>query len=528
MSTKKHDKQSKAVVEERPLLVENEIEAPPISKPKANPTGYHIVPTLTLLYLLILIVDFGGVLQVAPATNIYERILCQKFYEGTIPLDESLTPQNTQSNPCKIAPIQQELALLNGIQSLIGFLPTLFLTIPYGVLVNVYGRRLIICLALLGLCLQFTWIVIVVWFSEIFPIRLIWLSSAFCIIGGGPSVGLSVVYVMAVEAVSEESRAKVFFRLDAARLIAVVTGTACSSLMMQKSPWLPLFVALGALYIGSSVALFLPDTVADKKFPTLDSIVDDGDEDDFVPGAIDGLGPNIETPSGGPIFKQTVLQVFRKDLRVSIHAMSQNGVALVILVMALLSTLAGRSSSLVLIYVAKRFKWSFAKANLLSSLRAIINLIMILGFVPIATHYLDSRPKIVVSTRDTYLARASCFLCMVGTFGIALASTTPLLILGVVISASGFAFDALIRSLLTSVITPRDLPIFFTIMSLVAHFGDSTSGPLYSGLFSVGLELHSKFWLGLPFLAAAGLYVVLNVVLWVVSRRFVKSGKERE
>ncbi|KAM3065942.1 hypothetical protein ACMFMF_010567 [Clarireedia jacksonii] len=55
-------------------------------------------------------------------------------------------------------------------------------------------------------------------------------------------------------------RAQVFFGLDAARLVAVAAGTACSSMLMKHGPWPPMLLALLVTYIGSSLPLFIPNS----------------------------------------------------------------------------------------------------------------------------------------------------------------------------------------------------------------------------------------------------------------------------
>ncbi|KAB8295117.1 hypothetical protein EYC80_007051 [Monilinia laxa] len=294
---------------------------PENSRSSLNSVHNHTKPytkLVILLYFLVLIVDFGGLLQIALTTQIFETIIYQKFYTSPA-VDGS-------NNSCKVHEVQSELVLLKGIQSLLGILPNLLLTIPYGVLINVYGRRTVLCLAMLGLCLLFTWIVFISWFTNIFPLRLIWLSSAFHTIGGGSSVAFS--------------RAQVFFGLDAARLLAIAAGTATSSFLMRRGPWLPMFLAL----------------------------------------------------------------------------------------------MHGKSFSCHLL----RFDWSFARANLLTTVRASINLI---------------REEV---SHSFFLGFLRSLLLLIRSFS-----------LRIVISSVRFGVDALLRSLLTSVIPTHEIGTFYTAVTLL-------------------------------------------------------------
>jgi len=182
------------------------------------------------------------------------------------------------------------------------------------------------------------------------------------------------------------------------------------------------------------------------------------------------------------------------------------------LLMSFISILGSKSSSLLLIYTSKRFDWSFSQANLLTTLRAIVNLIAIMICLPLVGYFLVSQLHMSARQRDIYLARASSLVILAGLVGIGIAQTASLAITGVVLSALGSGIDALLRSFLTSVIAQDELSLFYTAMTLFQILGESASGPLYSSLFSLGLNMEGT-WLGLPFLVASGLFVVLATML---------------
>ncbi|KAF5872750.1 putative mfs multidrug protein [Botrytis fragariae] len=477
--------------ENEPLLPEN-------NRYPAKNTTKPYTKLVVLLYLLILIVDFGGLLQIAPMTQIFETVICRKFY-ARYPANQGIEEIN---HSCKVQEVQSELALLKGVQSFLSILPNLLLTIPYGVLVNIYGRQLSLCLAMLGLCLQLTWIILISWFSDVFSLRLIWLSSAFHIIGGGPSVALSIVYILVADKVPHSYRAQVFFGLDAARLLAVAVGTATSSVLMKRGPWIPMFFALLITYVGSSFALFIPtggpgsSLMSNSRHNSLE----DTNASDVVSTTI--FSSALETK----------YVLFKDDLYRFKKSLSINSLARKILAMSLVSTLTSSSSSIILIYASKRFDWSFAKANLLTTLRASVNLIVILLLIPLVGFWLIVRCKVSHRERETYLARGSALVILLGLSIVAIAPTPTLLITGVVVSSLGFGADALLRSILTSVIPSHEIGTFYTSMTLLQNLGESAGGLLYSTLFSVALNLQG-FWLGLPFIISAILSVLSLVMV---------------
>ncbi|KAM3070923.1 hypothetical protein ACMFMG_009834 [Clarireedia jacksonii] len=158
-----------------------------------------------------------------------------------------------------------------------------------------------------------------------------------------------------------------------------------------------------------------------------------------------------------------------------------------------------------------RCHYSSRIANLLIILRAIVNLVVILVLMPFANRCLLLWYRFPVRRRDTYLARASSLAILFGLAGIAIAPTAPILIFGVMVATLGFGVDALLRSLITSVISASEISIFYTAMTLLQNLGESAGGPLYAGLFSVALSF-KKQWLGLLFWVAAGLAALLTIM----------------
>jgi len=71
---------------------------------------------------------------------------------------------------------------------------------------NSVGRTKIFTLSLLGIELAGIWTVIVIWYHDIFPVRAVWISSLFQVVGGGNGIPMTMVYSMIVDVQSENSR----------------------------------------------------------------------------------------------------------------------------------------------------------------------------------------------------------------------------------------------------------------------------------------------------------------------------------
>lgn len=185
--------------------------------------------------IFILAVDVGGDLSLAPQTAIFEQIICRNLGLLSSGPEAPFTdnPPVSGSDPCKSEAVQAELALVLGYKDMFEVLPSIIMSLPYGVLSDHWGRKPVMYLGIVGLLLGEVWIRLVgksgrlnsplvskhkrdahhgyltcpiaLW-SNVLPLRLVWLSGLFRIIGGGAQVITSVVLVMIADVFSEEER----------------------------------------------------------------------------------------------------------------------------------------------------------------------------------------------------------------------------------------------------------------------------------------------------------------------------------
>lgn len=99
----------------------------------------------------------------------------------------------------------------------------LILSLPYGVMSDRWGRRPLLYLSLLGILLGEIWVRIVcklaielfgrcrlliilgLW-STVIPLRMVWLSAVFKIIGGGDQVLMAIAMVIVADVFNEDER----------------------------------------------------------------------------------------------------------------------------------------------------------------------------------------------------------------------------------------------------------------------------------------------------------------------------------
>ena len=181
---------------------------------------------MVTLFLIILSVELGAGMISGPLTSILESIACRQYY---LEIDPSKVGEDGRvvESMCKTKEVQMELAAVRGYmeffdgvlsmsnqrsilcqqqQLLTISCPGATLAIPYGLLADRYGRRPAIFLSIPGFTINAVICVGVLWFSEIFPLRFIWLSCLAWFFGGGPAVAFAIIWTMMADVTGESER----------------------------------------------------------------------------------------------------------------------------------------------------------------------------------------------------------------------------------------------------------------------------------------------------------------------------------
>ena len=137
----------------RPLLADQ----PSPNTTKDQPTTVYWRPTI-LCILLFLVMGIGSFISAAPQLRLFESIICQQYYRD---LDALPDGSGIPEQMCKAGPVQAALAELVGWQSFFDNIPGLLLALPYGILADRYGRRLVMTMSFVGQLGGFAWILMV-------------------------------------------------------------------------------------------------------------------------------------------------------------------------------------------------------------------------------------------------------------------------------------------------------------------------------------------------------------------------------
>ncbi|CAG8175343.1 unnamed protein product, partial [Penicillium salamii] len=99
--------------------------------------------------------------------------------------------------------------------------------------------------------------------STVIPLRMVWLSALFRIIGGGDQVLAAIALVIVADVFSEDERSTALFRLQSCIFVAEILATPLSAYMMTFGPMVPFTLSLGLIMLGTLPSLLLPETLED-------------------------------------------------------------------------------------------------------------------------------------------------------------------------------------------------------------------------------------------------------------------------
>ncbi|OAA55358.1 Major facilitator superfamily domain, general substrate transporter [Akanthomyces lecanii RCEF 1005] len=428
--------------EQRPLL------STPSSDRCAAPARGQQRAVLVAGSIMLFTLELGSGALNAPFMQLLEDAICRKRYGG-----------GSQYDGCDAMPIQSEIAHLVGWATTFKLIPTILLSVPFGLLADKLGRKLTLSLSLLGVMLTVVWQVVVVYFADTIDLRWIWACGVFAIIGGGNAVLTATIYAIVNDVSTPEDRLL--------------------------------------------VAMFMPETKPDTA--KLAAGNDATADDEVVPSS-----------SYGRLRRGS-----RESIALLRHQLFGDIFLSVALFTAIFTTM-GKTVLIVLMqYAAKRFHWKWEEANLLNGLILLVGIIMMTIILPMLDKFLRKRRGMTLLKKDIWLVRLSFLALFIGSLTIGASPTPGLLIIGLVIYGLGSANEPSMRGLIAQAAGDRAATVF-TTMTALELLGQAGASPAMAGLLSVGMGW-GGFWRALPFLVASLIFFLASMVYWLVSFRLPEA-----
>ena len=173
-------------------------------------------------------------------------------------------------------------------------------------------------------------------------------------------------------------------------------------------------------------------------------------------------------------------------------------------------------------YVSKRFSWTLRQAGFLLSLRAFVNIVLLIGVLPLVSRILTQWFNLASKAKDLFLAQISVIFLIIGSTLIAASPTISLSIAGLVVWTLGTGFVPLCRSIITTLVDQQHIGRLYAAIAFVQVVAQLAAGPTLAASFSLGLKLRGP-WVGLPYYLVAVMSLLAGVGLWTF--RLLKDRK---
>ncbi|KAF4998479.1 hypothetical protein FDECE_11775 [Fusarium decemcellulare] len=447
---------------------------------------------LPFLAASLFVIQLGLSLGDLPSIKLMQDIVCKHHYE--ISSDELLPEEK-----CRGEAVQQKLNTIA-----MGILVSLTISgalvaFPLGVLADRIGRLPILGLSILSMLLSQAYAMFICWQWNRIPFEAIWGLGVPLLLGGGRSIAEAMVFSIIADIVPDKKRATWFQWIVAAVLSGQLLGPVFSRELIKPSIWMPLWMSLGLVFVGGVViVVFAPETL-DRKSQVRNSLVIGSDIS--VP-SLDMY--SMELPKETPSAWATLRLIFTRPM-------------LWLFPGAVMSIpLATIQSDIAVRLMPIQFSWGLDHSILLISLRSLATLVTLCVLLPGITYcWTKLAAKSSPHRRDSILARASSLLFLTGSMFMMMVTDEALIILGLVISATGSGLPTLCRAMLVSATGEERAGTMFGMLAAWEVLGFLGCEIGMGALFGVGMTT----WIGMPFGLGMLVAVVITVTTWLVPTR---------
>jgi MFS family permease len=537
--------------EDAPFL--NTPGAPNVESKPAQPERIASASAITfrlkvILFAMVLAVEIGFSFLDGPMVRILESIACRQYYTNADPTKIGANG-HVPEDLCKVGEVQAELAAVKGYHMFFdGLLSTIgmhlrmimiltthigaLMAIPYGLLADRKGRKSTLAWGIPGFALNSLITVVVMWFSNIFPLRAVWLSSLAWLIGGGPVVAFAIIWTMMADVTTELERAELFFQFGIVSMASEFISGAFSSYLMTMNPWIPFLTGFGIVLGGLLFILLLPETMhaissrgPEPSNVELSELSEDAepkprfqnesqyhDESDLDTPAdrhdhLSWSYPSQQHPSLWAKCRAN----YRFYMKPYLFILNRKAVML-LLSSFLVYRLSRGSSWFLSQYISTRYHWTLAQANMLVSSRPTVSIPVFLWGLPwLKRRVLD--PRRTATEKDLWLARASILCLTLGTLGIGLSPSIATLVPAMIVQTSGSGFMFLARSIITTLVERDETARLYTVIEILQSVGNIVASLSITGVFQLGLRL-GGFWIGLAWMMTSTLFCMVGAAIW--------------
>ncbi|KAJ6780047.1 hypothetical protein PWT90_01219 [Aphanocladium album] len=420
--------------------------------------------------------------------EIMEDVICKNVYA-----DHQLNSLSPPDDRCKGNDVQKILSMVSALDVSAEMIVPILVQIPYGIIADKYGRRIVIFLALFGCMLKVLWTIVVLAFPTRLSIWAILWGNAAYIIGGGGTMAGAMCYTLFSDVTPAAERTMVFYQLNAALRIVNVVATPLAAFLLGVDPWLALWIGIGLLGLGTGCTLLLPETLdlrraADQRRSARDV------QPDSTPQAVTKVSAKSAIQRALASARSDFAHIWR-------YLLTSKFIMLLMACNALVFPLKLVFERDLLQYMAKRYHWSWSTATYIVSIENFFALGVLMVVLPATAWVLDRRGRSPLQ-RDLFLARVSSLFAFLGTIMVAFAPVGWFCVLALIIYSFSSGFSPLFRSILSIIVEPHTMGALNTVIATVESSMGLVSAPTMAWLLNRGMDL-GGVWIGLPYMFAA-------------------------
>ncbi|KPM33923.1 hypothetical protein AK830_g12649 [Neonectria ditissima] len=486
------------VSEDAPLLEQSPLLPNDLPADIVPPKSFRF-RVLLMCIVFLFIVEVSQFIMEPPLQKIMEDIICRKYYP-----DHLLREPSILDRRCKNDQVQQTLAMVRGWSLSFEMATPILAQFPFGIIADKYGRRPVLFLSVFGCLLQTTWVMVVLYFPDVFSIWAMLPGSLFYLVGGGGPMAAAMVWTIVADVVPVAERTSVFYQITAAVLVINVIANPISAWLLKFDPWIPMWLSFGFLIAGTGCTLLIPETLGLRR-----------KADDRRQHLTNADDPSHEDPDSlkHHVLKQAWFTVKNDMGHVWRFIFASKSIMLLLLAISAHMPIRLGFYSILLQYISKRFDWDWSTATYVLTVGIIATVVALLVVLPLASTLIDKRYGYSPVRRDLLLSRVSVLFLAIGVVFMACAGRPWLFVASLVVGSMGNAFNTLCRALLNAVVEPHTVATLNTTISLVELLMAVISGPAMGWLFSKGMHLGGA-WQGLPFLVMTLLTIVISVAMF--------------
>lgn len=186
---------------------------------------------------------------------------------------------------------------------------------------------------------------------------------------------------------------------------------------------------------------------------------------------------------------------------------------IVLLLTFILEPYGAEAGGITLRYISKQYGWTLAETGFLLSLRALVNMVLLLIILPGLSYYMTERLAYSAKSKDLHLSKGSVMFSLLAALLLSLGSSIGLTIAGLATWTLGTGYAALARSLITSLVDKQHVGRLYAAIAVVETLGSLTAAPILASMYSLGLKWKGA-WIRLPFYCLVVVCILSALGIW--------------